>query len=78
MDKELPAEPLMDTETDEIPSYQFTNELFILTRRTFRDAVSPAPAADGTHFPGAVPAKVCHPLQHPRFAGYRCRPCCQG
>ena len=25
MDKELPAEPLMDTETDEIPSYQFTN-----------------------------------------------------
>ena len=25
MDKKLPAEPLMDAEVDEIPSYQFIN-----------------------------------------------------
>ena len=25
MDKDLPAESLMDTETDEVPSYHFTN-----------------------------------------------------
>lgn len=25
MDKKLPAEPLMDAETDEVPGYQFTN-----------------------------------------------------
>ena len=29
MDKKLPAEPLMDAETDEVPGYQFTNPAFL-------------------------------------------------